>query len=127
MLVPIQGNLLYVNPAPSCVIDFNNKVWESVKFGSQYVTYWEFPDSSVGKESACNAGDPSLILGSGRSAGAGIGYPLQYSWASLVAQLVKNPPAKWKTWVPSLGWENPLEKGKATHSCILTWRIPWTV
>ena len=50
------------------------------------------PDSSVGKESACNAGDPGLILGSGRSAGEGIGYPLQYSWASLVAQLVKNPP-----------------------------------
>ena len=52
-----------------------------------------FPDSSVGKESACNAGDPGLISGLGRSAGEGIGYPLQYSWASLVAQLVKNPPA----------------------------------
>ena len=50
-----------------------------------------FPDSSLGKESACNAGDPGLIPGSGRSAGEGIGYPLQYSWASLVAQLVKNP------------------------------------
>ena len=123
MLVPIQGNLLYVNPAPSCVIDFNNKVWESVKFGSQYVTYWEFPDSSVGKESACNAGEPSSVPGLGRSPREGIGYPLQYSWASLVAQLVKNPPAKWKTWVPSLGWENPLEKGKATHSSILAWRI----
>ena len=53
----------------------------------------DFPDSSVGKESACNTGDPSLIPGSGRSPGEGIGYPLQYSWASLVAQLVKNPPA----------------------------------
>ena len=53
-----------------------------------------FPDSSVGKESACNAGDPSLIPGSERSAGEGIGYPFQYSWASLVAQLVKNLPAK---------------------------------
>ena len=52
-----------------------------------------FPDSSVGKECACNAGDPSWIPGSGRSAGEGIGYPLQYSWASTVAQLVKNPPA----------------------------------
>ena len=71
-----------------------------------------FPDSSVGKESACNAGDPSWIPGSGRSAGEGIGYPLQYSWASLVAQLVKNLPAMWETWVPSLGWEDPLEKGK---------------
>ena len=53
----------------------------------------QFPDSSVGKESACNAGDPGLIPGLGRSAGEGIGYPLQYSWASLVAQMVKNPPA----------------------------------
>ena len=88
-----------------------------------------FPDSSVGKESACNAGDPSLIPGSERSAGEGIGYPFQYSWASLVAQLVKNPPAMWETWVQSLGWEDPLEKeGKATtHSNVLAWRIPWTV
>ena len=62
------------------------------------------PDSSVGKESACNAGDPSLIPGSGRSAGEGIGYPLQYSWASLVAQLVKNPPIIWETWVGKIPW-----------------------
>ena len=55
-----------------------------------------FPDSSVGKESACNAGDPSLISGLGRSAGEGIGYLLQYSWASLVAQLVKSLPAMWE-------------------------------
>ena len=86
-----------------------------------------FPHSSVVKESACNAGDPSLIPGSGRSAGKGIGYPLQYSWASLVAQLVKNPPAMQETWVRSLGWEDPLEKEKATHSSFLAWRIPWTV
>ena len=86
-----------------------------------------FPDSSVGKESTCNAGDPGLIHGLERSAGEGIGYPLQYSWASLVAQLVKNPPATWETWVQSLGWEDPLEKGKATHSSILAWSIPWTV
>ena len=57
-----------------------------------------FPHSSVGKESAYNAGDPGLIPGSGRSAGEGIGYPLQYSWASLVSQLVKNLPAMWETW-----------------------------
>ena len=57
----------------------------------------------VGKESTCHAGDPNLILESGRSAGEGIGYPLQYAWASLVAQLVKNPPAMWETWVQSLG------------------------
>ena len=85
------------------------------------------PDSSVGNESACNAGDPSSIPGLGRSAGEGIGYPLQYSWASLVAQLVKNLPARQETWVQSLGWKDPLEKGKATHSSILAWRIPWTV
>ena len=60
--------------------------------------------------------------------GEGNGTPLQYSWASLVAQLVKNPPAMWETWVPSLGWEDSqLENGKATHSGILAWRIPWTM
>ena len=86
-----------------------------------------FPDSSVGKESACNAGDLGLIPQSGRSDGEGLDYPLQYCWASLVAQLVKNPPAMRETWARSLGWEDPLEKGKATHSSILAWRIPWTV
>ena len=75
-----------------------------------------FPDSSVHKESACNAGDPGSIPVSGRSTGEGIGYPLQYSWASLVAQLVKNLPTMWETWVQSLGWEDPLEKEKATYS-----------
>ena len=50
-----------------------------------------------------------------------------YSWASLVAQLVKKLPARWETWVRSLGWEDPLEKGKATHSSIMVWRVPWTV
>ena len=84
-----------------------------------------FSDTSVGKESACNAGDPSLIPGLGRSAGEGIGYPLQYPWASLMSQVVKNLPAMQETWVQSLGWEDPLEKGKATHSSILDWRIPW--
>jgi len=83
--------------------------------------------SSVGKESTCNAGDAGLIPGSGRFPGEGIGYPLQYSWASLVTQLVKNPLAMWVTWVQSLGWEDPLRKGKATHSSILAWRIPRTV
>ena len=57
--------------------------------------------------------------GSGRTAGEGIGYPLQYSRASLVAQLVKNPPAMWQTWVRSLGWGDPLEKGKTAHSSVL--------
>ena len=85
-----------------------------------------FPDSSVGKESACNVGGPSSIPGLGRSAEEGIGYPLQYSWASLVAQLVKTLPAMRETWVQSLGWEDTLEEGKATDSSILTWRISWT-
>ena len=97
--------------------------------------FYGFPHSSVGKESACKAGDPSSIPGSGRSAGEGIGYPLQDSWATLVAQLVKNLPAMQETWVCSLGWEDPLEKGifyslwwvESTHSGILAWRIPWTV
>ena len=67
-------------------------------------------NSSVGNESTCNAGDPGLIPGSGRPAGEGIGYPLQYSWASLVAHLVKDPPAMRETYVRSLGWEDPLER-----------------
>ena len=66
--------------------------------------------SSVGTEFACNAGDPGSIPGLGRSSGEGTGHPLQYSWASLVFQLVKNPPAMQETLVPFLGGENPLEK-----------------
>ena len=84
---------------------------------------WGFPDSSVGKESACNAGDPGSIPGSGRPTGEGIGHPLQYSWAFLVAQLVKNPPVMQETLVQFLGQEGPLEKGKATPSSILG--LPW--
>ena len=57
----------------------------------------------------------------------GIGYPLQYSSASVVAQLVKNLSGMWETWIRSLGWEDALEKGKAIHSSLLAWRIPWTV
>ena len=89
--------------------------------------YGLYADSSGGKESTCSAGDTGWIPGSGRSTGEKIGYPLQYSWASLVAQLVKNPPTMQDTWVQSLGWDDPLEKGKATHSSILAWKIPWTV
>ena len=81
-----------------------------------------FPSSLAGKASTCNAGDPGLIPGLGRSA-EGIGYSVQYSWASLVKSswtwLIKNLPAVWETWVRSLGWKNPLEKGPATHSSIL--------
>ena len=83
-----------------------------------------FAGSSAGKESACNEGDPSLIPGSGRSPEEGIGYPLQYSWASPVAQMVKNQPAIQETWVWSLVWEDPLKGGMETHSSIFAWRIP---
>ena len=82
-----------------------------------------FPDDSVGKESTCNAGNPSLISGSRRSPEGGIGYPLQHLWVSLVAQLAKNPPAMRETWVRSLGWEDSLKKGTATHSSMLA--SPW--
>ena len=83
-----------------------------------------FPHSSAGKESSCNTGDPGSIPGLERYAGEGIGYPLQYSWTSLVAQLVKNLPAMRETW---LCWEDTLEQGKTTYSSILAWRIPRTV
>ena len=68
-----------------------------------------FPGGSDSKESVCNVGDLGSIPGLGRSPEEGLGDPLQYSWASLVAQLVKNPPAMWETWVRSLGWRSPGE------------------
>ena len=89
--------------------------------------HMSFRDSSAGKESSCNAGDPLSVPGWGRSTGEEIGYQPQYSWSSLVLQLVKNPPAMRETWARSLGGEYPWEKGKATHSSILAWRISWTV
>ena len=114
--------VFYVPP-----FDYNMLSWDSFTTICSFIylteVIWDlpkgFPDSSVSKESACNAGYPGLIPGLGRSTREGIGYPLQYSWASLVAQLVKNPPAMQETWVWSLGWEDPLKKGKATHSSIL--------
>ena len=72
-----------------------------------FILLWGFPGGLDGKASACKAGDPGSIPGSGRPLEEGIGYPLQYSWASLVAQMIKNPPAMWETRVPSLGWEDP--------------------
>ena len=79
-----------------------------------------FPGSSACKESACNAGDPSSIPGLGRSPREGLGYPLQDSWASLVAQMVKNPPSMRETWVWSLGWKDPLEDrgNPLQYSCL---------
>ena len=103
------------------------RVEKAMAHHSSTLAWKIFPGSSAGKESRCNAGDPGLIPWSGRSSEEGIGYPLQCSWSSLVAQLVKNPPAMLEIWVQSLGWEYLLEKGKATHSSILTWRIPWTI
>ena len=82
---------------------------------------WDFPGSSAGKEPTYNAKDPSSISRLGRSAGKGIDYPLQYSWASLVDQLVKTPPEMQETWVQSLSWEDPLEKRTSTHSSIPAW------
>ena len=93
---------------------------------SPYYAILCFPGSSVSKESSCNAGDPCSTPALGRSHGEGIGYPLLYSWASLVAHMVKNPPAVRETWLWYLGWEDSLEKGTATHSSILPWRIPCT-
>ena len=121
MSLGLMGNwgTEYLNHFPKVTVS----VWWSQDLNSGSLI---FP-FSVGKESTCNAGDTSLIPGLGRSTREEIGYPLQYSWASLVAQLVKNPPATWETWVRSLGWEDPLEKGKATHSNILARRIPWSV
>ena len=86
-----------------------------------------FPGNSAGRGSTHDTGDSGSIPGSGRSAGERIGYPLQYSGTSLVAQLVKTMPAMRETWDQSLGWEDPLEKGKAIHSSILAWRCPWTL
>ena len=76
------------------LIQKKKKRWEA-----KFIAKGHFPGSPAGKESACNAGDPGLIPGSRRTPGEGIGYPFQYSWASLVAQLMKNLPATWETWV----------------------------
>ena len=88
--------------------------------------YLGFPDSSAGEQSACNAGDPSSIPGLGRSAGEGIGYPLQSAWASLVAQLVKNPPTMWETWVRSLNWKILWRRAWKPTPEFLPGESPWT-
>ena len=104
--------------------------WVAIPFsrGSSQTRNWTLvsPCSSAGKESAWNAGDSGCIPGLGKSPGEGISYPFQYSWASLVAQMVKNLLAMWETWVRSLGLEDPLDKGMVTHSGIFAWRIPRT-
>ena len=92
--------------------------------GKPYAITVSFPGGPTGKISACNAGVPGSIPRPGRSPGEGTDSPLHYPWASLVAQMVKNPPAMWETRVRSLDWKDPLEEGMATHSSILSWRIP---
>ena len=94
-------------------------VWTHFWLSHLRVLFTSVWHSSVAKQSACNSEDPALIPGLGKSPGEGISYPLQCSWVSLVAQLVKKPPAMWETWVQSLGWEDPLAKGMATYSSIL--------
>ena len=121
-----MGSELYLSTLPPAWvttgklpdIDKRHILTLRVAFAHLSVTMGDFPESSVGKEAACNAGDPSLTPGSGRSAGEGTGYPPLYSWASLIAQLVKNLPAMRETWVRSL------EEGMATRSSILAWGIP---
>ena len=99
----------------------SSEIYRDINYIKYISIYMGFLYSSPICLYACNAGD----LGSRRSTGEEIGYPLRYSWASIVAQLVKNLPAMWKTWVQSLSWGDPLEKGKATHYSILAWRIPF--
>ena len=94
------GNLLTILKQPI--------MGKNLKMNIYIHIYIGFPNSSAGKESTCSAGDPSSIPGLGRSTGEGIDNPIQYSRASLEAQLVKNLPASWETWIPSLGWEDPL-------------------
>ena len=104
-----------------------NRHWKRPSAFGQIKLIMGFPGGSDGKESACSEGHPGSIPGSGGSTREGIGHPLQYSWASLVAQLVKNLPAMREICVGSLDWEDPLETGKASHASILAWRIPWTI
>ena len=111
--------------------DWQNKLRSMLRINMPYTVlgknkyiYLSSLVAQLVKRSACNAGDPGLKPGLGRSTGEGIGCPLPYSWASLVAQLVKNLHAIWEIWVQSLGQEDPL--GMATQSSILAWRTSWT-
>ena len=127
MLLPSYESLINIwtktrSNTSSETQDLFNQTWSSFVLPKRSL-YLDFPGSSAGKESACNAKDPGLISWSGSSPGKGISNLLQYSWASLVAQIVKNLPAMWETWAQSLGWEDPLEEGLVNHSSILAWRI----
>ena len=125
MIQYIQSSL------PGCSAEWKRvKVWRGSR---RYPAHWAsvsstvkgvYEASSAGRESACDAGDPGPIPGSGRSPGERTGLALQCSWASPVAQAVKNLPAIREPWVRSLGWEDALEEHMATHSGILAWRVP---
>ena len=97
-----------------------NALWTCNIFNLHCFVETLCPGSLASKEFTCNKGDPNLIPESG------IGYPLQYYWSSLAAQMVKNLYAMWENWVQSLDWEDPLEEGMETHFSILAWRIPMT-
>ena len=109
-----MGNLTFRKRMQNC----KKKI---TKTSSEFLRGLGFPDSSVGKESTCNAGDSGLIPGWGKSAGGGIGYPLHHSWASLVAQMIKNPSAMWESWVWSLGWNTPVFSPREFHGQYSPW------
>ena len=117
-----QGTIYYYNIANTSIMGQLHALL--IIFKKEYWLHQGFPGSSAGKEPICNAGNPGSIPGWGRSFGEGISYPLLYSWASLVAQTIKNLPAMEEIWVRSLGWKDPQEEGMATHSSILAWSIP---
>ena len=134
ILIPLTTSLIYLKKGPlvlpttshPCGHRYKAWIWWSLEESNHLIIFMGVPDSSVGKESACNAGDPSSIPGSGRSPGEGIDYPLQYSWASLVAQLVRiclqcGRPG-FKPWVGKIPWR----KERLPPPVILVWRIPWT-
>ena len=125
LIAQLVKNLPAMQETPIWIPGSGRSAGEGIGYPLQYS--WASFMAYLVKNLPAMKDDPGLIPGLGRSPGEGIDYPLQFSWASLVAQLVKNPPAVQETWVQSLGWEDPLEEGKATHSSILAWRIPWTV
>ena len=118
ILITTQGSL------PSAINRNRLEVRKEIQVRLYWGPCYSFPDSSDGKECTHNGGDPGSIPGSGRSSGEGIGYPVQYSWASLVAQMVKNLPTMQETWVQSLGWEDSQEESMVTHFRTLAWRTP---
>ena len=121
----LQARVFQIPPCFSCLLIFSRAIlsaWNDPFHLGSSNPLSSFPGSSAGKESACNAGDPSLISGSGRSPGEETGYPLQCSWTSLVAQMVKNLPAMWETWFDPWFGKTP-EGDMATHSNVLAWRI----